>query len=240
MFPDSSGSVMVFSTTHGIVSARAEREYSWNGISVHIKHFERSQRKMRRCLWVPTPSWETDTASISPMDEGVHRAWLINKFNETIGLLRRRFLARTEPFAAEGLELVGILSFVAFTETPEPGEYWGQAAVIGYSPHYAEEFNRFIDGVCGLIGKIIRPKLALNGPAVDEIINSNGTWLPSEREPLPEKTTRHGATAKRAEGSSTASWRLDAQAKRLLHSQLAFLLALVAAIIIGLKSCGVI
>ena len=134
------------------------------------------------------------------MDEGVHRAWLINKFNETIGYFDDSFSRELSLLAAEGLELVGILSFVAFTETPEPGEYWGQAAVIGYSPHYAEEFNQFIDGICGLIGKGIRPKLALKGSAVDEIIDSNGTWLPSER------------YLKRAEGSSTASWRLDARA----------------------------
>ena len=173
------------------------------------------------------------------MDEGVHRAWLINKFNETIGYFDDGFSRELSLFAAEGLELVGILSLVAFTETPEPGEYWGQAAVIGYSPHYAEEFNRFIDGVCGLIGKDIRPKLALKGPAVDEIINSNGTWLPSEREPLPEKQrgmallkTRRGFIDGLVEAGRTGnigcyilSW--------------AFLLALVAAIIIGLKSCGV-
>ena len=116
------------------------------------------------------------------MDEGVHRAWLINKFNETIGYFDDGFSRELSLFAAEGLELVGILSFVAFTETPEPGEYWGQAAVIGYSPHYAEEFNRFIDGL-----------------------------------------VEAGRTGNK--GCYILSW--------------AFLLALVAAIIIGLKSCGV-
>ena len=173
------------------------------------------------------------------MDEGVHRAWLINKFNETIGYFDDGFSRELSLFTAEGLELVGILSFVAFTETPEPGEYWGQAAVIGYRPHYAEEFNRFIDGVCGLIGKGIRPKLALKGPAVDEIINSNGTWLPSEREPLPEKQrgmallkTRRGFIDGLVEAGRTGN-------KGCYILSWAFLLALVAAIIIGLKSCGV-
>ena len=171
------------------------------------------------------------------MDEGVHRAWLINKFNETIGYFDDSFSRELSLLAAEGLELVGILSFVAFTETPEPGEYWGQAAVIGYSPHCSEEFNQFIDGICGLIGKGIRPKLALKGSAVDEIIDSNGTWLPSEREPLPDAAWRY---LKRAEGSSTASWRLDVTGNKGCYIlSWAFLLALVAAIIIGLKSCGV-
>ncbi len=134
---------------------------------------------------------------------------------------------------------MGILSFVALTETPEPGEYWGQAAVIGYSPHYSEEFNQFIDGICGLIGKGIRPKLALKGSAVDEIINSNGTWLPSEREPLPEKQrgmallkTRRGFIDGLVEAGRTGN-------KGCYILSWAFLLALVAAIIIGLKSCGV-
>lgn len=173
------------------------------------------------------------------MDGGAHRAWLINKFNETIGYFDDSFSRELSLFAAEGLELVGILSFVAFTETPEPGEYWGQAAVIGYSPHYAEEFNQFIDGVCGLIGKGIRPKLALKGSAVDEIITSNGTWLPSEREPLPEKQrgmallkTRRGFIDGLVEAGRTGN-------KGCYILSWAFLLALVAAIIIGLKSCGV-
>ena len=173
------------------------------------------------------------------MDEGVHRAWLINKFNETIGYFDDSFSRELSLFAAEGLELVGILSFVAFTETPEPGEYWGQAAVIGYSPHHSEEFNQFIDGICGLIGKGIRPQLALKGSAVDEIIDSNGTWLPSEREPLPEKQrgmallkTRRGFIDGLVEAGRTGN-------KGCYILSWAFLLALVAAIIIGLKSCGV-
>ena len=33
------------------------------------------------------------------MDEGVHRAWLINKFNETIGYFDDGF-SRTEPFCS--------------------------------------------------------------------------------------------------------------------------------------------
>ena len=173
------------------------------------------------------------------MDEGVHRAWLINKFNETIGYFDDSFSHELSLLAAEGLELVGILSFVAFTEAPEPGEYWGQAAVIGYSPHCSEEFNQFIDGICGLIGKGIRPKLALKGSAVDEIIDSNGTWLPSEREPLPEKQrgmallkTRRGFIDGLVEAGRTGN-------KGCYILSWAFLLALVAAIIIGLKSCGV-
>lgn len=44
------------------------------------------------------------------MDEGVHRAWLINKFNETIGYFDDSFSRELSLFAAEGLELVGILS----------------------------------------------------------------------------------------------------------------------------------
>ena len=55
------------------------------------------------------------------MDEGAHRAWLINKFNETIGYFDDSFSRELSLFAAEGLELVGILSFVAFTEAGVEG-----------------------------------------------------------------------------------------------------------------------
>lgn len=173
------------------------------------------------------------------MDQGVHRAWLVNKFGERIGYFDDSFSRELSLLAAEGLELVGILSFVAFSETPEPGEYWGQAAVIGYSPSYAAEFDRFISGVCGLIGKGIRPKLSLQGSAVDEIIATGGTWLPSEREPLPEKQrgmaqlkTRRGFIDGLVEAGRSGN-------KGCYFLSWAFLLAVVAAIVIGLKSCGV-
>lgn len=145
------------------------------------------------------------------MDEGVHRAWLINKFYETIGYFDDGFSRELSLFAAEGLELVGILSLVAFTETPEPGEYWGQAAVIGYSPHYAEEFNRFVDGVCGLIGKGIRPKLALKGqPSTRSSTRTAHGFRASES--LSPRNNAAWRCSKRDAGSSTASWRLDARA----------------------------
>ena len=69
------------------------------------------------------------------MDEGVHRAWLINKFNETIGYFDDGFSRELSLLQRKVWNFVE--SSVAFTETPEPGEYWGQA-VIG-KPHYAEE-----------------------------------------------------------------------------------------------------
>lgn len=173
------------------------------------------------------------------METGAHRAWLVNKFGERIGYFDDSFSRELSLLSAEGLELVGILSFVAFSETPEPGEYWGQAAVIGYSPSYAAEFDRFIDGVCGLIGKGIRPKLSLQGSAVDEIIATGGTWLPSEREPLPDKQrgmallkTRRGFIDGLVEAGRSGN-------KGCYFLSWAFLLAVVAATIIGLKSCGV-
>lgn len=145
------------------------------------------------------------------MDEGVHRAWLINKFNETIGYFDDGFSRELSLFAAEGLELVGILSFVAFTETPEPGEYWGQAAVIGYSPHYAEEFNRFIDGVCGLIGKGIA-EAGVEGASRRPRSSTRMAHGFRASESLSPRNNAAWRCSKRDAGSSTASWRLDARA----------------------------
>lgn len=173
------------------------------------------------------------------MENGVHRGWLVNKFEERIGYFNDTFSRELSLKVAEGMQLVGILSFVAFSETPEPGEYWGQAAVIAYNPNEGETFNQFVNGICGLIGKGIRPRLSLGDSAVDEIVASKGTWLPSDREPLPEKQrgmallkTRRGfidslveAGRKGNKGCYLLSW--------------AFLLGLVAVIIVGLKSCGV-
>jgi hypothetical protein len=173
------------------------------------------------------------------LEDGRHRAWLINKFGERIGYFEEDFSRTLSLYKADGMSLVGVLSFVAFTETPEPGEYWGQAAVIAYSPAYEAEFNRFINGVGSLIGKGIRPKLSFEGSAVDEIISSKGTWLPSDREPMPDKErgmallkTRRGFIDGLVEAGRSGN-------KGCYVLSWAFLLALVAAVIFGLKSCGI-
>ncbi len=118
--------------------------------------------------------------------ENKHRAWLISRFDQRVGYFDEEFSRQLSVLAARGLAITAILSFTAFTDQPEPGYYWGQAAVIAYK---GEEpaFEAFIQNLSKKIGEGVRPLLDLGSQSVQKIIECNGTWLPSQTIALPEK-----------------------------------------------------
>lgn len=172
------------------------------------------------------------------LEHGEHRAWMINRFGARVGYFDSSFSRELSLKKAQDMTLTAILSFVAFSEQPEPGEYWGEAAIIGYDPR-DDAFSVFTKGIAGLIGKGIRPQITFDGKAIDEIIDSNGTWLPSNRVPLPEK--RKGMAILKRKKSFTDSLVEEGRKgnKGCYLLSWALILGLVALAVIGLKSCGI-
>ncbi len=120
------------------------------------------------------------------LEDGVHRGWLVNRFNARIGYFDEEFSRRLSLFKAKGMEMTALLSFVAFTESPEPGHYWGEMAVIAYDPHEKTAFETFCQAVAKKIGEGVHPDLDVPEEKVAEIVSSNGTWLPEKNLPYPE------------------------------------------------------
>ncbi len=173
------------------------------------------------------------------LEQGEHKAWLVNRFGAHIGYFDADFSRTLSLKQAQGMTLVGILSFVAFSEQPEPGEYWGDAAVIGFNPADKAVFNRFIEGIASLIGKGTRPELDFEGAAADRICESQGSWLPSNRVPLPEKQKGMAILKRRRSFTDNLVEQGRSGNKGCYVLSWAFLLGLVALAIFGLKSCGV-
>lgn len=119
------------------------------------------------------------------LSEGKHCAWLVNRFNARIGYFDADFSRQLSLLKAQNLEFTAILSFVAFTESPEPGHYWGEMAVIAYPTTYAEDFRCFSNAVAKKIAEGIHPDLDLPENKVEEIISSHGSWLPEKNLPYP-------------------------------------------------------
>ncbi|MCD8316360.1 MAG: hypothetical protein LUB61_03005, partial [Eggerthellaceae bacterium] len=65
------------------------------------------------------------------LEKGEHKAWLLSRFNQRIGYFDPDFSRELSVLKARGLELTAMLSFVAYTEEPDPGHYWGSMAVVG-------------------------------------------------------------------------------------------------------------
>lgn len=117
------------------------------------------------------------------LDEEGHRAWLVNRFDQRVGHFSPVFSRKLSVMAAEGMELRAVLAFVAFSTEPEPGHYWGQAAVFAFAPAYEAPFEQFIANVGKQLGEGVRPAVRFDAEAVDRIIDSGGSWMPSKTLP---------------------------------------------------------
>ena len=106
-------------------------------------------------------------------ENGARRAWLKNRFGARVGFFDEATTHELSLCEAKGWTLVGILSFAAFSEMPEPGVYWGQAAIIAYDELHADVVEPFIERVRALIGQGVHPQVSL-GP---------GAWSSFRRRP---------------------------------------------------------
>lgn len=171
-------------------------------------------------------------------EDGVITAWLVNRFGAEIGYFSPSFSRQLSILHARNFTLVGLLSYVAFTSTPEPGHYWGEVAVVGYSSALDRVAPSFIQAVGQKLQDGIRPDIALGAQGVNQMQESGGAWTPKQslgpvakeqntvvlkdHRKLSEKAIEQGR--KGNIGCYIVSW--------------AFLLALVALLVFALKSCG--
>lgn len=60
-----------------------------------------------------------------------------NRFGKLVGFFDPK-LQGACAFCMHDWNLKAILSFVAYTDNPEPGEYWGEAALLCYAPEHEQ------------------------------------------------------------------------------------------------------
>ena len=120
--------------------------------------------------------------------DGINKAWLVNKFNKEVGFLDVDASRKVQLALAKDQAIRAILSFVAYTDNPDPGCYWGQVAVFCYNPSYRQEFDRFIDNCASKISDGVRPNIDFGQQSVKNIL-SDSSWLPKETVPFPKKET---------------------------------------------------
>ena len=118
------------------------------------------------------------------LQDGTHKAWLVNRFNQKVAFFDPNFSRQLSIQRAGGHTLKAVLSFVAFTESTG---YWGEMAVICYSPQHEAAFTRFIENVGKKMGEGKRLRVDLGAEAVRRVIESDGAWVPEQTVPLPKK-----------------------------------------------------
>ena len=170
---------------------------------------------------------------------GASIAWMKNRFGALIGFFDPAFSRQLSILEARGWKLQAILSFVAFTDRPEPGHYWGQAALIGFDPSLEQAFDPFVSAVSKRLMEGIQPEIDLGEQGVDQIVESQGAWQPKKTVPLPKKENGTVIMKSRRKFSEKLIEQGRKGNKGCYAVSWIFLLLLVALALFGLKSCGV-
>ena len=172
-------------------------------------------------------------------EDGVRTAWMKNRFGAMVGFFEPGTSRDLSLCEARGFRMQALLSFIAYSESPEPGEYWGEAAIICYDPKDAEAFECFTGNIAARMMDGIRPEVDLGEQGYAKVVESKGTWKPTKTVSLPSKQagvailkTRRSVSEKMIEQGRKGN-------KGCYILGWVFLLALIAGIIFGLRSCGV-
>lgn len=120
------------------------------------------------------------------VQDGRMVAWISNKFGAKRAFLDEEASQKIQLALARDWEVRALLSFVAYTDAPEPGYYWGQVAVFCFEPSAAQPVEAFIQRVGKRLAEGVRPKIDLGPEAIRKMLDSSD-WMPSETVPLPKK-----------------------------------------------------
>lgn len=172
------------------------------------------------------------------LEDGVHKAWIVSKFGDCIGYFDGEFSRQLSLFKAQGMTMAVFLSFVAFTDHPEPGFYWGEAAVLCWEPSLDEAMDAFVPQLSQALRHGTRPRINLDGNGIKRLEESKGTWMPKDTVPLPKK--EKGTSILKSSQSFLDGLVEKGRAgnKGCYFLSWAVLLLVVALIVIGVKSCG--
>ena len=176
----------------------------------------------------------------SPSPAG-ETAWVRNRFGGYAGYLDPTTSRTLRVMAAQGRTIRALLSLVAFTDTPEPGFYWGQVALLCYDPAFAGPFEAWTRTLSEKLAEGARVQVALTPSEVDRVIETNGAWVPTARADIPKPATGKTAILKQTRSASERMIELGRQRRPgCMVAGWVFNIALVAGIVaLVLHLCGV-
>lgn len=173
-------------------------------------------------------------------ENGTTVAWLRNRFGGMIGYLDADTSRTLQVLSARGWSLHAVLSFVAFSDTPKPGHYWGQVALLCYDTKYEHAFDSFLEHISKRLAAGVRPDISLGEQGIGKVIDSDGAWMPKDTVKLPPK--EEGTAI--VKDSRKLSEKLIEQSRQgnkgCYAASWAVLLVIVALILFALKSCAII
>ena len=171
-------------------------------------------------------------------EEESTRAWIKNRFGAEIGFFDIDTSRKLQLATARGMQIKALLSFIAYTDTPEPGVFWGEMAVMCFEDDEDGVFRTFASNVASKLCEGIRTDVNLGAQDIQKL-QSDPNWLPKGTIFLPE-TSKGSAILK---SKRTASEKIVEQGRKgnvgCYIGTFIFFAAVIALIIFSLHSCGV-
>ena len=136
-----------------------------------------------------------DTLEVQAEDHELDpEACLVNRFGKTVGHLNSEMTQQVLLVRARGWQVRALLASLYYTE-PEKREasarteddatgYWGEIVIISFPDSPA--LRAFCDTVSRALGEGIRPNVELGASGVEQVVASQGAWLPEGRTPKPD------------------------------------------------------
>lgn len=172
-------------------------------------------------------------------EDGHSVAWARNKFDRNVGYFDDAVSRKLSILKARNWELRALLSFIAYTDTPEPGHYWGEFALLCNDPVVDDAFSSFVHTVSKKLEEGVRPDVDLGENGIDQVIESMGSWLPSRRTSMPQKRTGTVIMKSRRKMSEKMIEQGRNKNKGCYILSWTFLIVFVLALAAVLKTCGV-
>ncbi len=170
--------------------------------------------------------------------EGSTIAYLVNKFDTEIGFFNAQTTRQLQLYDARGWTVRILLSFVAYSDHPEPGGYWGQVALLCYPTENAELFEPFVKKTAEAFAEGKRVDVNIGVQGVRNLVESNGEWFTTATTPLPEFETGTVMMKSRQSFSEKMIEQGRAKNKGCYAVSWAFIIALIALAAFILHSIG--
>jgi hypothetical protein len=164
-------------------------------------------------------------------------AWLKNKFGAEIGFLDVDASRSLQLANGRGQKIRALLSFVAYSDSPDPGLYWGEVALFCYNETYDAEIGAFINRCASRLADGVRPEIDL-GRSSNEKIFSEKDWMPTQTVPYPKKETGMAILKQSRSLSEKMIEQGRARNKGCYVVSWLFIIIVIAAVLFGLHSAG--
>ena len=119
------------------------------------------------------------------VEDGITSAWVKNRFGAEIGFFDADATRKMQLASARGMQIHALLSFVAYSDSPAPGIYWGEMAIICYEDDGSGVFSSFVANVAAKLCDGVRTDINLGSQDIAKL-QSDPNGLPKGTIFLPE------------------------------------------------------